>query len=124
MPQRDYSIFCEMCGKEFMPTSNNARYCSRDCYEQMQKLQKLRSERNLRAGLTVWQIMRCIKCLKPFLDDGCDKFCSEECETAFYGEPAPMPQPPSSLAKALLGVQTCGRCNRVVDACKCADRGR
>lgn len=68
-----YEKICEICGKIFMSSSHNAKYCSSKCYEIKQKL------RRDKLKLLPKPMIKCLWCHLLFASFGRKKYCSPEC---------------------------------------------
>ena len=70
---KDKIEICQQCGKKFIETRNDAKFCSNECLIESRKIK-------------IKQI--CINCQKEFLVTQIDKkydiFCSTQCEQNFY----------------------------------------
>lgn len=71
---------CEYCGKSFETKVLNTKYCSRECYKEMQPL--LRESRITRLKLGV---KKCFGCGKMFRKSFAgEKFCSDKCRLNYF----------------------------------------
>jgi len=65
----------ESCGKEFMPTIHNHRYCTRECHKKAIEKRKPYPKN---------RILNCKHCNKEFTPNGkCRKYCSEQCSIEY-----------------------------------------
>lgn len=80
--KRNYSIKkCSICGKEFVPCSNNQKYCSRECSEKA-KLQLMKQEYNASKVLKLCKT--CVICGKEFKTNYThQKTCSTDCRKEY-----------------------------------------
>ena len=64
---------CEICGKIFLSSAPNAKYCSDKCYQTNQKIKIYELK------LLPKPMCKCLWCHKLFPERGQKKYCSPEC---------------------------------------------
>ncbi len=77
MQEKNNLIKCEICGKTFKRTSNNQKYCSKECYKESNRI----NTRNKYQKRIPKYELNCPICNNFFLPKSYhEKYCSEDCK--------------------------------------------
>lgn len=71
-------MICKRCGKEFIPGSPSAKYCSSDCRWEAGEERRIAAYEKVKANKKPRE-KQCRNCGKTFMQTGKELMCSEEC---------------------------------------------
>lgn len=77
MPEKNNLMKCKICGKTFERTNNNQKYCSRECYEESNRIN---TRKKYQKRVPKYEI-NCPICHDFFLPKSYhEKYCSDDCK--------------------------------------------